>query len=201
MDQAILGDIHRYWFGDLAGEFALPADRFPFWFERKDETDAHIREHYGALIAPATEADWSDLFGLTREQQVGLIILLDQFPRNIFRDDARAFASDPRAREITDRLLAQGHGRYFLIERMFMYLPFEHSEAMEDQLRSMRLYEQLLADAPEAQREAYIRVLDFAARHRDLIARFGRFPHRNVMLGRPSTPEETAFMAEHGRGY
>ncbi len=200
MDTAILRDIHTYWFGALDGPLALPGERFGLWFGADPAVDGFIRTQFGDAIGPAAAADW-DLAALSREEQVGLVVLLDQFPRNIFRSSGEAFAYDGRALDIADRLLANGHGRYFLIERMFLYLPFEHSEAMADQLRSMRYYEDLLADAPEAQRPAYERVLDFAAKHRDLIARFGRFPHRNAVLGRESTPEEAAFAAEHGRGY
>ncbi len=197
---AILDEVHRYWFGELSGPAPFPKEKSEIWFRQSDATDSYIRAHFGDAIAPAVAEHW-DLHRLTREQQVGLVVLLDQFPRNIFRSSGEAFACDVHARTVADRLLAHGHGRYHLIERMFLYLPFEHGEAMADQIRSMRLYEDLLADAPEDQRQFYKGVLDFAAKHRDLIARFGRFPHRNVMLGRETTPEEAAFLKEHGRGF
>ncbi|MEP0322255.1 DUF924 family protein [Bauldia litoralis] len=198
--QPILRDIHRYWFGPLAA----PADRNPekaeIWFKRSDETDAHIRETWGDAIAAAAAVAW-DLDELSREEQVGLIVLLDQFPRNIYRTTGEAFAYDRKARAIADALLVDGLDRFYLVEQTFVCLPFEHSEAIADQDRALLHFAEMAVNAPEELAEAKRLGLDFATKHRDLIRKFGRFPHRNEMLGRESTEEEKAFLAEHGRGY
>lgn len=199
-DSGLLVEAHRFWCGELSGIEHYPADKAPLWFERRDETDEAIRSTFGPWLDAVSDRDW-DLAGLPREAQIGLVIFLDQFPRNLFREDGRAFAYDARARAVARALVAGGVERFRLIERCFLYLPFEHSEELADQDLSVRLYEQLLADAPEEQAEIYRGFLVFAEKHRDLIRRFGRFPHRNVDLGRASTPEEEAFLAEKGRGY
>ena len=122
--------------------------------------------------------------------------MLDQFPRNMFRGSARAFATDSLALEAARHTLARGYDRGMLpVERMFAYLPFEHSEALEDQLRACQLTAPLAA-FPETDD-----VYRYALRHRDIVQRFGRFPHRNAILGRASTPEETAFLREPGSGF
>lgn len=196
----ILLSAHRFWCGELASIEDYPADKAELWFERKDATDEAIRSAFGGSLDAVAQKDW-DLANLPREAQIGLVIFLDQFPRNLFRADARAFTYDARARAIARELVAGGVARYCLIERVFLYLPFEHSEALADQDLCVRLYEALLAEAPAEQHEIYGNFLLYAQKHRDLIRRFGRFPHRNADLGRASTPEEVAFLAENGRGY
>ncbi len=196
----ILRDIHFYWFGPLTGPRDRNAEKSEMWFKQSDETDAHIRETYGRHIAEAVGIDW-DLEALTREEQVGLVVLLDQFPRNIYRTSGEAFACDAKAREIAGKLLADGLGRFYLVEQSFVCLPFEHSEEIADQDRSVLLFAQMAVGAPGDVIEYKRFSLDIATKHRDLIRKFGRFPHRNEMLGRESTEEEKAFLAEHGRGY
>lgn len=191
---------HRFWCGELASIEDYPADKAELWFERKDATDEAIRSAFGGSLDAVAQTDW-DLASLPREAQIGLVIFLDQFPRNLFRADARAFAYDARARAIARELVADGVARYCLIERVFLYLPFEHSESVADQDLCVRLYEALLAEAPAEQHEIYGNFLLYAQKHRDLIRRFGRFPHRNADLGRASTPEEAVFLVENGRGY
>lgn len=196
----VLRDIHAWWFGPLAA----PTDRNPekaeMWFKRSDETDAHIRDTWGESIAAAAAVAW-ELDDLTREEQVGLIVLLDQFPRNIYRTTGDAFAYDRKARAIAEELLADGLDSFYLVEQSFVCLPFEHSEAIADQDYALLLFAEMAVNAPEELAETKRLGLDFATKHRDLIRKFGRFPHRNEMLNRPSTEEEKAFLAEHGRGY
>lgn len=197
--QPILRDIHRYWFGDLK----TPADRndekAKIWFRQSDETDAHIRETWGPSIAKAAAIDW-DLDALSREEQVALVVLLDQFPRNIYRTSGEAFAYDLKAREIARKLVDRGLDRFWLYEQTFVCLPFEHSEDIADQDRSVMLYAKMAVEAPEAWKENKREVTDYATKHRDIIRKFGRFPHRNALLGRQSTPEELEFL-KGGRGY
>jgi uncharacterized protein (DUF924 family) len=201
MDKAVLDDIHRYWFGPLAAPTDRNPDKAEMWFTRSDATDAYIRDTYGRFIAEAAAAEW-DLDALTRQEQIGLVVLLDQFPRNIFRTSGEAFAYDEKARAIAGALVDRGLDRFFLDEQTFVALPFEHSEDIADQDRSVLLFARMAVEAPAGPWQGIKRDgLDYATRHRDLIRRFGRFPHRNGLLGRQSTAEETAFLAEHGRGY
>ncbi|HWJ73573.1 MAG TPA: DUF924 family protein [Kaistia sp.] len=196
----ILAEAHHFWCGHLPAKDYFPAEKAGIWFEQSDATDAQIFSIFGPFLDAVAAQDWP-VDQLDRDEAIGLVIMLDQFPRNIFRADGRAFAYDAVARRHAHVLVEGGVERFALIERCFLYLPFEHSEDMADQDLSVALYEVLLADAPAAQADTYRNYLDFAIKHRDLIRRFGRFPHRNAVLGRESTPEEMAFLAEHGRGY
>jgi len=200
MDRAILTEVHDWWCGQLDGITDFPDDKAGLWFDRKDETDAYIREHFGPHLDAVAAAEWP-VDSLTREEAVGLVVFLDQFPRNIFREDGRAFAYDALARLHATALIEQGVADFCLIERVFVYLPFEHSEAIADQDRSIALFAALLLQSPEDQKDRYREFLQYAYKHWDLVRRFGRFPHRNAALGRETTPEEAAFLAEHGRGY
>lgn len=197
--QPVLRDIHRYWFGDLTSPTDKSADKSQMWFRQSDETDAHIRKTYGPYLARAAVIDW-DLGALGREEQAGLILLLDQFPRNIHRTSGEAFAYDAKARGIARKLVDRGLDRFWLQEQNFVILPFMHSEDVADQDHTLLLAAQMALDAPADWKENRRVNLDFATRHRDLIRKFGRFPHRNAVLGRESTPEETEFL-KGGRGY
>ena len=195
----ILRQAYQYWFGELSGPAQFPADKAEIWFKQSDATDTHIREKFGSQLKAVASADWP-LSEMSRQERVGLVIFLDQFPRNIFRDSAEAFAYDPVARRIATALSVNNFSEYFPVEQVFLLLPFEHSESIADQERGVRLITDLAAKMPP-ENGFYSAALDAAIKHRDLILRFGRFPHRNVVLGRTSTPEEIAFAKEHGRGY
>lgn len=165
------------------------------WWRRDDAVDRAIHERFETLTADAAAGAldaWASPQTGTAPAALALMILLDQFPRNLHRGDARAFAADAKARAMADQAIACG----FDLEtpapgRMFFYLPFEHSEAMDDQDRAVALFAERMPGAAIA--------LHHAEAHRDLIRRFGRFPHRNAALGRVSTPEEIAHLA--GDGY
>jgi uncharacterized protein (DUF924 family) len=158
------------------------------WFTKDDAFDADLRLNFEAAHLTAARggfADWEQ----TPDGALALVLLLDQVPRNIFRGSAHAFATDPRAREVAERAVARGFDRRFEpLLRCFFYLPFEHSEAPADQDRAVQLFE-TLGDAE------YLR---YAILHRDIIARFGRFPHRNLVLGRISTAAEKEFLETGG---
>ena len=162
------------------------------WFVKDPAFDAEVRASLGPLherAAAGALAPWRE----TPEGCVTLCILLDQVPRNLYRGDARAFAWDGQARAVTRHALAEGLDRGLpQVQRLFLYLPLEHSEDLADQELCVRLMGALDAE-PEW--------LEFARRHREIVARFGRFPHRNAALGRASTPEETAFLAEPGSSF
>ncbi len=158
------------------------------WFTYDDSFDQAIRQRFLPAYEAAANgalAGWED----SSEGALALVLLLDQFPRNLFRGDARAFATDAAARAVADRALARGFDQATeLALRPFFYLPFMHSEALSDQDRSLRLYE-ALGDAEQ---------LRFAREHRDIIQKFGRFPHRNRALGRATTPAEQTFLDADG---
>jgi uncharacterized protein (DUF924 family) len=199
MDVKVLDDIHRYWFGDPP-EIPPSEERVQRWFRPDEAVDAHIRDAWGRYLDVARETDW-DLSMLSREQQVGLTILLDQFPRQIFRKTGEAFAYDEKARSIVRPLVADGGWRRFLVlEQLFILLPFEHSEDLADQDLSVMYFAAHAVEAPQAAKDGVRRALDQATRHRDIIRKFGRYPHRNQLLGRESTPEEVEFL-KGGRGF
>jgi uncharacterized protein (DUF924 family) len=166
------------------------------WFRRDDAFDAACREGFGALVVPAREGALDSWAG-TPKGALALLLLLDQFPRNLFRGSAEAFASDPYARAIARAaVLRDGFDRGLTpVERIFLYLPFEHGEAMQDQDLSVALFEGL-RDIPAMRAPGG--TIDYAWRHRVVVQRFGRFPHRTAALGRASTPAEQAWLDAGG---
>jgi uncharacterized protein (DUF924 family) len=198
-DATILLEAHRFWFEELVAGAETPAEQVKIWFSRHDATDDACRARFGDHLDAVAETDWP-FETLPPAAGIGFVLFLDQFPRNLFREDARAFAYDARARAAARRLIAGGVARFTPLERVFLYLPFEHSEEPADQDLSVELYEALLGEMPETDKGTYASFVEFAEKHRDLIRRFGRFPHRNADLGRASTPEEIEFLKD-GRGY
>jgi uncharacterized protein (DUF924 family) len=160
----------------------------PRWFARSDAFDEEIRDRFGALVAAAREGELDD-WAEAPHGALALLLLLDQFPRNIYRGDPLAFASDARARTIAGKAVEAGFDRVFPKQaRPFFYLPFEHAEEMAAQERSVDLFRR------HGEQEAYL----YALIHLDVIRRFGRFPHRNAVLGRVSSDAEKAFLADGG---
>jgi uncharacterized protein (DUF924 family) len=160
----------------------------PKWFEASDAFDAELRERFGLAARRAGEGAL-DGWAAAPEGLIALIILLDQIPRNIHRGTPAAFATDARALRLARAAVANGIDRQLTdAQRGFLYLPFMHSEDLAAQEEGMALYG-ALGNEP---------ALDYMRRHRDIIARFGRFPHRNDILGRTSTPEEIAFLEQPG---
>ncbi len=178
-------DVLDFWFG-TPGSAEYGRAR-ALWFAKSAATDADIRARFGAAVEAALQGAFEEWRKTSREA-LALILLLDQFTRNIFRGTARAFAGDVRALALARELVARGDDLSFsLLERQFAYLPFEHAEDRQAQEESLRLFGRLAADGlPEP--------FEWAKRHYDAIARFGRFPHRNVILGRESTPQEIEFL-------
>ncbi len=176
------GDVLAFWFDEL------PVDKR---FARDDAVDAMIRARFGTLhaaLAAGVPREWQ----ATPEGRRAAIIVLDQFSRNLYRDDARAFAQDSAARALVAAALTSGDDAGLdATARQFLYMPLMHAESLADQDRSLALFATL--SDPD--------VLAFAQRHHDAIARFGRFPARNAALGRPSTHAETAFLAAHPSGF
>ena len=170
-------------------------DRDPRWFGKAAAFDAEIRAQFLSLHEEAARGAFAGWLDAPRES-LALILLLDQFPRNMFRGSARAFATDVQALAAAKEALRRGHDRGMRpCERMFLYLPFQHSESLEDQRASVALCAPL-GDFPET-----FDVPRYAAAHLAIVERFGRFPHRNAALGRPSTAEEAEFLQQPGSGF
>ncbi|TVP76522.1 MAG: DUF924 domain-containing protein [Thioalkalivibrio sp.] len=166
-------------------EFWFSGDVRPFWFRSTPEFDAKLRERFLAAWQAAARGElegWQD----TPEGALALVIVLDQFPLNMFRGQARSFATEARSREVAAAAIDQGWDRELdAAGKAFLYLPLMHSEALADQDRSVQLYRDAgLVDS-----------LRWAEHHRGIIRRFGRFPHRNEVLGRENTPEEILWLA------
>ena len=157
------------------------------WFEKDAALDDEIKRRFLATHEAAAAGKLTG-WEQTAEGALALLILFDQFPRNMFRGEARAFATDPLARAITSRAILNGFDGAFPDMRGFFYLPFEHSENLADQERGLALYK-AVGDEDG---------LKWAKLHADIIRRFGRFPHRNAVLGRVTTPEEQAFLDSGG---
>jgi len=178
-------DVLAFWFGAPGSqEHGQARD---FWFTKSDATDALIRERFGPVLESALRGELDD-WRNTPHGAVALIVVLDQLARNIHRETPRAFEGDPAALALAARLVDGGADRALVpVERWFAYLPFEHSESLLHQYESVRLFEQLAQAGLETP-------LPWARRHFDVIRRFGRFPHRNDLLGRESTTEEREFL-------
>lgn len=190
-DQPQAQEVLLFWFGGPQER----GKRHKRWFEKDAALDRQIRERFLGVYEEAAAgrlARWKD----RAPDCLALILVLDQFPRNMFRGSARAFAADPLALEAARHALGQGFDRAMLpVERLFVYLPFEHSERLEDQLTACELLQPLTAF--EETGDAY----RYAVAHRDIVQRFGRFPHRNAALGRASTAEEIEFLKQPGSGF
>jgi uncharacterized protein (DUF924 family) len=158
------------------------------WYRRDDAFDAEVRRRFFSLWRTASAGELSS-WETSDDGALALVIVLDQFPRNLFRDDIRTYASDALAREVAQRAVENGvDARIDPVLREFLYLPFMHSEHLADQLRCIELSRKAgLAESAK-----------WAEHHADIIRRFGRFPHRNRLLGRATTPEEQAFLDEGG---
>ena len=173
-----------FWFGAPDADGAFPFRKI--WFEKSAAFDAQIVDQFKPDYERAARRDLDPPMA-SAEGCLALVILLDQFPRNMFRGDARSYATDEKARHVAQHALAQGFdGALQTYQRLFLYLPYEHSEDLADQVRYTTLA-QSLGDPDR---------MKFAHRHREIIERFGRFPHRNAVLGRDSTPRELAFLKE-----
>jgi uncharacterized protein (DUF924 family) len=181
----LAGGILDFWFGD--GTAARDE-----WFRKDPAFDETIRDRFGSAVAAALGGAFAAWTAEPRGA-LALVVLLDQFTRNIYRGTARMFAGDARALQVTEAAVAAGFddalGPY---ERSFLYLPFQHAETAAAQARSLHLFARLAAQT------GLQSTFEWAAKHADVIRRFGRYPHRNDILGRVSTAEEIAFLAGPG---
>jgi uncharacterized protein (DUF924 family) len=193
-DAELIQEVLAFWFG-APGDAHHNKTREE-WFRKDDAFDAEIRSRFGTLIDDALDgklAPWA----ATTDGALVQILVLDQFTRNAFRGTPRSFAGDAKALNLARALVADGRDRALPgVRRSFVYLPFEHAEDLATQDQSLVLFKQLAHDEPE-----HASLTTWAERHHAIIARFGRFPHRNAILGRPGTPEEEAFLREPGSSF
>lgn len=191
-------NVLAFWFGPAAEDPAEASARGTFWFGASGEADAAVRERFGSAVEAAARGDLDPWLEAPRSA-LALVLTLDQFPRNISRGAAEAFAHDEKALRAAKATLGRGHlNRLAPIERAFLALPFQHSESIDDQREAVRLSSEIARTAPGPWRPLLENYLDYAKQHLALIVRFGRFPHRNLVLGRISTAEEEKYLAEGG---
>lgn len=184
-----------FWFG------APEPRRSQLWWGKDPALDEEIRARFAGPREQAIAGQLQDWEASPRGR-LALILLVDQFSRNLFRNSPRAFAHDALAQRWSLEGLELGLDRQLgALERLFFYLPLEHSEDLADQERAVALFEELVVTAPPEERAERAGYLDYARRHRAIIARFGRFPHRNDVLGRLSTPDEAAFLQQPGSSF
>ncbi|MBV4475497.1 DUF924 family protein [Pseudomonas botevensis] len=190
-----------WWFGHSESASAVSAEKGTLWFGKRDSQDLEARERFGVFVDQALAG------GLTEWTQrpegwLAVVLLLDQLPRMIFRDSPKAFSGDLRAQQLVAQGIAADFDRQLRpVQRLFIYLVFEHCENLAVQNEAVSRFIDLVAEQPEAERAVFADNLDYAERHQRVIARFGRFPHRNAVLGRASTAEELAFLSQPGSSF
>lgn len=185
----LAAEVLDFWFGTAT----VPRTE---WFRKDPAFDATIRQRFGPTIEQALDSGLA-AWGESAAAMLAQVIVLDQFTRNAFRDTARAFAGDPQALALARELVARAWDRDLTpLQRWFAYLPFEHAEDVATQQESLRLFDALAREHPALADAAL-----WAHKHHEVIARFGRYPHRNALLGRESTPEERLYMQQPGSGF
>jgi uncharacterized protein (DUF924 family) len=187
--------ILNYWFGTLDDNGLCAPSQHSLWFKASKATDLHCQEHFGEQLNAAMRGEL-DHWQESDTGLIALIVLLDQMTRNIHRNTAQAFAGDAQALSLAlEATSGERHLALPAIHRVFLYLPLEHSEDLPVQERCVALFSALVDEYGEEAMGGYSR---YAVAHRDVIAQFGRFPHRNAQLGRQSTPRELEYLATHG---
>jgi len=203
MDEAL--EVRRFWFGKLPLKPEGMQGRLALWFgagaHEQRRVDELIRSRFAALIERAAAGDfaaWAD----SPRRRLSLILLLDQFPRHVYRGTARAFASDRDALALTlSGMQSAADAALTPVERIFFYMPLQHAELADAQDESVAAYRRLQNEAPVELRAMFASALESARRHHAIVARFGRFPHRNRALGRANTAEEAAYLGQGGRSF
>ncbi|ARU06782.1 hypothetical protein CCO03_10675 [Comamonas serinivorans] len=191
----------QFWLGDVPLRDASALDKRQLWFTQSDAVDAEIRHQFADLVNQA-KAGELDAWAQSPEGTLALLILLDQFTRNIGRGTPDSFAGDAKALALAKLAIAQGgDSRVPPVARIFFYLPLEHAEDLACQDAAVAAFAQLTRQGDAASQGFLDMTHDYALRHRAVIAEFGRFPHRNAILGRASTPAEQAYLAQPGAGF
>lgn len=193
-------DVLEFWFGTRPYSSEMLARRMRFWFgdpnapEMQPQTDEALGLRFGTLTSAAARGEF-DSWESSPRRRLALILLLDQFPRNIHRGQAQAYAQDRRALELAVGGMQLGADAALdPVERIFFYLPMQHAESRQIQEESVAAFRRLAAECPPELASVFAITTRFAEQHRAIVERFGRFPHRNAALGRVSTPEETQWL-------
>lgn len=193
--------ILAFWFGHHDDDAATAKAQAKLWWSKDEKTDQEIHRRFESSTEAMGRGELDD-WAATPHGLLAMVLLVDQFPRNMYRSLPESFAFDTLALRWSLHALERGMDNHLRpIERVFLYLPLEHAESRAEQDRSVFLFEQLARDVPAEQKEVFAGFLDYAIRHREVIARFGRFPHRNKILGRESTPEEIEFLQQPGSSF
>lgn len=188
-------EVFKFWFGDGT------KPQMQLWFTKNDGTDKQIRDKFGPILEKFDMIDFES-WKSTPEGHLSLVVLLDQFPRNAYRGTPKSFEYDNDALEVAREALDKGlHDLLPPHQAMFLLLPFEHSEDITDQRESVRLFEDQHTRLASIDKKMADETLDYAKRHMKIIEKFGRFPHRNIILGRESTREELEFLKTPGSGF
>jgi len=188
----------EWWFGTLESPNEIAADKGKLWFGKRDSQDLEARTRFGDWVEQALAGGLTE-WAQCPEGWLALVLLLDQLPRMIYRDTPKSFSGDLRAQALVAQGIAADFDRQLRpIQRVFIYLVFEHCENLAVQNEAVSRYIELVAQQPEAERALFTDYLNYAEKHQQVIARFGRFPHRNAVLGRESTAEELEFLSGPG---
>jgi uncharacterized protein (DUF924 family) len=197
----VADDVLAFWFCEALQDSAAGSERSKRWFTYDPDFDAEILRRFGHLPEQAAAGNldaWMD----AAESALARVIVLDQFPRNLYRHDSRAFAFDGLALAGSQAAVERGFDlRVHPLQAALMYLPFEHAEDLAMQRRAVALFTALQSRAPAGSEAQFARYADYARRHHEVIARFGRFPHRNALLGRPSSPDEVQYLEQGGERF
>ena len=194
----VASEILTFWFGELDRDGMADATRRQRWFTASREFDQSISARFGASIDAALAGEL-DHWVAAEDGLVALVLLLDQFPRNVFRNSPRAFEGDCRALRLATAAIDAGRDANLpTLHRVFLYMPFEHAEVLAAQELGLACYERLLETCPQSAQAAVADFRRYMIAHADVIRQFGRFPHRNAILGRTSTAAEEAFLTKHG---
>ncbi len=190
--------VHQFWFGPLNAQGMPAEDRNKFWYGGDVETDARCRDGFGEDVEAAVSGG-RDHWAASEGGLVALVLLLDQFTRNIYRGTPQAFSGDAQALALAREAVKSGADRKLpAIHRVFLYTPYEHAEDLSAQQQGVACFERLLEECPVEARAAVANFHRYMLAHRDVIERFGRFPHRNAILGRESTRDELDHLEKHG---
>lgn len=197
----MIDEILGFWFGESGTQSERIAQQSSLWWGKNPETDEDIRQRFGGLIVQLIEGElehWKE----SPQGWLAMIILADQFSRNIYRNDARAFAQDELALSLCLEGMEQEIDQELdLLQRVFFYLPLEHCESTEMQALSVKQMFSLFELAPADVKEEFKGTHEYALAHQDVIEKYGRFPHRNAILGRESSSEELLYLAQPGAGF
>lgn len=193
--------ICEFWFGPSQNDLEVAQQQSKLWWSKNPDVDTEIKARFSSYLAKTARGEL-EVWQQTPLGTLALILLTDQFSRNMYRDIAEAFAYDEIARTLCKQGLKDGIDQSLRpIQRVFFYMPLEHSESLADQEHCLQLFQRLAAESEPRSKDAFERYIDFAIRHRDIIDRCGRFPHRNAILNRDSTQAEIDFLKTPGSSF